>query len=109
MGLFSFYKKALCVRACVRATCDFHLCLEMTVRTRYKYCMCAYEKVLRIPYVRGLNDEKGSMRRVEMTRRGFEAAEFDEEGVQPDEEDSRPRKPDEEAQTDEKGPTRSLV
>jgi hypothetical protein len=49
------------------------------------------------------------MRRVEMTRRGFEAAEFDEESVQPDEEDSRPRKPDEEAQTDEKGPTRSLV
>ncbi len=64
---------------------------------------------LRVPYVRGLNDEKGPMRRVGMTRRGFEAAEFDEEGVQPDEEDSRPRKPDEEAQTDQKGPTRSLV
>jgi hypothetical protein len=65
--------------------------------------------VLRIPFVRGLNDEKGPMRRVETTRRGFEAAEFDEEGVQPDEEDSRPQNPDEEAQTDEKGPTRSLV
>jgi hypothetical protein len=49
------------------------------------------------------------MRRVETTRRGFEAAEFDEEDVQPDEEDSRPRKPDQEAQTDEKGPTRSSV
>jgi hypothetical protein len=49
------------------------------------------------------------MRRVEPTRRGFEAEESDEEGVQPDEEDSRPRKPDEEAQTDEKGPTRSDV
>jgi hypothetical protein len=49
------------------------------------------------------------MRRVEPTRRGFEAEESDEEGVQPDEEDSRPRNPDEEAQTDEKGPTRSNV
>jgi hypothetical protein len=49
------------------------------------------------------------MRRVETTRRGFEAAEFDEEDVQPNEEDSRPQKPDEEAQTDKKGPTRSLV
>jgi hypothetical protein len=37
--------------------------------------------VLRIPFVRGLNDEKGPMRRVETTRRGFEAVEFDEEGV----------------------------
>jgi hypothetical protein len=35
-------------------------------------------QVLRIPFVRGLNDEKGPMRRVETTRRGFEAAEFDE-------------------------------
>jgi hypothetical protein len=61
---------------------------------------CDY--VLRIPFVRGLNDEKGPMRRVETTRRGFEAAKFDEE-------DFRPRKPDEEAQTDEKGPTSSLV
>jgi hypothetical protein len=49
------------------------------------------------------------MRRVEMTRKGFEAAEFDEEGVQPNEEDSRPWKPNEEAQTDKKGLTRSLV
>jgi hypothetical protein len=65
--------------------------------------------VLRIPYVGALNDEKGPMRRVEPTRRGFEAEESDEEGVQPDEEDSRPRNPDEEAQTDEKGPTRSNV
>ena len=49
------------------------------------------------------------MRRVETTRMGFEAAEFDEEGVQPDEEDSRPRNPDEAAHTDEKGPTRRVV
>ena len=49
------------------------------------------------------------MRRVETARRGFEAAEFDKEGVQPGEEYARPRKPDEEAQTDEKGPTRSNV
>jgi hypothetical protein len=49
------------------------------------------------------------MRMVETTRRGFEASEFDEEDVQPDEEDSRPRKPGEEAQTDKKGPARSLV
>jgi hypothetical protein len=47
------------------------------------------------------------MRRVETARRGFEAAEFDEEGVQPGEEYSRPRKPDEEAQTDEKGPAQT--
>jgi hypothetical protein len=40
--------------------------------------------VVRIPFVRGLNDEKGPMRGVETTRRGFEAAEFGEEGVQPD-------------------------
>jgi hypothetical protein len=65
--------------------------------------------VLQIPFVRGLDDEKGPVRRVETPRRGFKATEFDEEGVQPDEEDSRPRKPDVEAQTDEKGPTRSLV
>jgi hypothetical protein len=37
-----------------------------------------WEYVLRIPFVRGLNDEKGPMRRVETTRRGFEATEFDE-------------------------------
>jgi hypothetical protein len=49
------------------------------------------------------------VRRVETTRRGFGAAEFDEEAVQPDEEDSRPRNPYQEAQTDEQGPTRSLV
>jgi hypothetical protein len=43
--------------------------------------------VLRIPFVRRLNDEKGPMRRVETTRRSFEAAEFDKEGVKgPDEE-----------------------
>jgi hypothetical protein len=49
------------------------------------------------------------MRRVETARRGFEAAEFDEEGVQPGQQDSRPQKPNKEAQTDEKGPARSLV
>jgi hypothetical protein len=30
--------------------------------------------VLQIPFVRGLNDEKGPMRRVETARRGFKAA-----------------------------------
>jgi hypothetical protein len=39
------------------------------------------QSVLGIPFVRGLNDKKGPMRRVETMRRGFEAAEFDEEGV----------------------------
>jgi hypothetical protein len=42
------------------------------------------------------------MRRVETSRRGFKAAEFEEEGVQPSEEDSRPQNPEEEAQTDKR-------
>jgi hypothetical protein len=37
----------------------------------------AEQPELRIPFVRGLNDKKGPMRRVEMARRGFKAAEFD--------------------------------
>jgi hypothetical protein len=72
---FGYFTIKIQLRISIRFTCSSFGELFM-----YSY-MTSHEHVLRIPFVRGLNDEKGPMRRVETTRRGFEAAEFDEEGV----------------------------
>lgn len=84
-------------------------CTSTARRYYYHQGVLVRLDVLVIPYVRGLNEEKGLMRRVEPTGRGLEAEEFAEEGVQLVEEDSRPRKPNKKAQTDKTGLKRSLV
>ena len=43
------------------------------VRVRVGFADGSIQKVLGIPFVRGLNDEKGPMRRVEPPRQAFEA------------------------------------